>query len=428
MITKRFYHNKYLIFLFLSFSLFFQAQKKFTVVLDAGHGGSDHGANRSYSDLGRVVEKEITLDITLKVGKMLEKNKDFKVIYTRIIDEYPSLTDRTNLANRSKADLFISIHCNANVKTSPYGTETFVQGPNQNSANLEVAKAENDVIFLDEKDKQTFGSYDPKSPESLIALKIQQAKYLESSLFFGSMVEDNFEKKDKRFSRGVKQQDLHVLRKNAMPSVLIETGFVSNYDDAAYLMSVKGQNEIAESIYNSVISYKKMLDRNEEIKKEKEPEKPAEQPLSNDFRILLMSSTNKYNDGDTALKGLNYILTIKENNFYKYYYANTNFASVRDNNLKTAKNAGFKNAVSVSFVPNQTLATGYYTLEVAATNDKLSSNSYILNTIKDVKREKVNGKYYYTFGNFKSLEDAIKTMKSLEDKGIKNIVIQKMSK
>lgn len=427
MITKRFYHNKYLIFLFLTFSLFCQAQKKFTVVLDAGHGGSDHGANRSYSDLGRVVEKEITLEITLKLGKMLEKNKDFKIIYTRKLDEYPSLTDRTNLANRSKADLFISIHCNANVKTSPYGTETFVQGPNQNSANLEVAKAENDVIFLDEKDKQTFGSYDPKSPESLIALKIQQAKYLESSLFFGSMVEENFEKKDKRFSRGVKQQDLHVLRKNAMTSVLIETGFVSNYDDAAYLMSEKGQNEIAESIYNAVVSYKKMLDRNEEVK-EKEPEKPVEQPLSNDFRILLMSSTSKYNDGDTSLKGLNYVLTIKENNFYKYYYANTNYASVRDNNLKTAKNAGFKNAVSVSFVPNQSLATGYYTLELAVTNDKLSSNSYILNTLKDVKREKTDGKYYYTYGNFKTLEDAIKTMKTLEEKGIKNIAIQKMSK
>lgn len=401
-----------------------QAQKKFTIVLDAGHGGSDFGSNRTYSDLGAVVEKHVTLDVTLKVGRLLEKNKDFKVIYTRKIDEYPSLTDRTNLANRSKADLFVSIHCNANVKTAPYGTETFVQGPNQNRTNLEVAKAENDVIFLDEKDKQTFGSYDPKSPESLIALKIQQAKYLESSLFFGSMVEDNFVKKDKRLSRGVKQQDLHVLRLNAMPSVLIEMGFLSNHDEAAYLSSEKGKNEIAESIYQAVLSYKKAIDRNADAKPT-EPEKPAEKPLANDFRILLMSSPSKYNEGDPALKGLNYILTLKENGLYKYYFANTNFASVRDTNLKTAKDAGFKNATAISFTPNQTLGSGIYTLEVAVSKEKLSSNSYILQSLKDVQREKINNMFYYTYGSFKKLEDAIKMKKTLEEKGIKNIVIQK---
>jgi N-acetylmuramoyl-L-alanine amidase len=142
-------------------TLFFvkvEAQKKFIVVLDAGHGGQDYGANRFYEDLGRLNEKDITLSVTLKLGKMLEKNKDYKVIYTRKIDEYPSLTDRTNLANRSKADLFISIHCNASRRSEAYGSETFVQGPNQNRENLEVAKAENDVIYLDEKDKENFYS------------------------------------------------------------------------------------------------------------------------------------------------------------------------------------------------------------------------------------------------------------------------------
>ena len=106
------------------------------------------------------------------------------------------------------------------------------------------------MIFLDSKDKETFASYDPSSPESLIALKIQQSKYLESSLIFGGFVEDNFVKKDKRFSRGVMQKNLHVLRLNAMPSVLIETGFISNPEDATYLASENGQEEIAESIYN----------------------------------------------------------------------------------------------------------------------------------------------------------------------------------
>lgn len=430
MITKTNYLKKYFIPLLLIFFSTLQAQKKFTIVLDPGHGGSDHGAARSYSDLGYIAEKDITLGIVLKVGRMLEKDKDFKIIYTRKIDEYPSLTERTTLANRSKADLFISVHCNANPKSSPYGTETFVQGPDQNRTNLEVAKAENDVIFLDAKDRETFASYDPNSPESLIALKIQQSRYLERSLIFGGFVEDNFANKDKRFSRGVKQQNLHVLRMNAMPSVLIETGFISNYDEAHYLASDAGQNEIAESIYNAIISYKKMVDRkgNKYTSANEQPSKPAETPLKNDFRILLMSTPVKYNLGDPALKGLNYILTIKESNQYKYYYSNTNLASVRDNNLKTAKDAGFKNAIPVGFMPNQKLGSGYYTIEVAVSDKKLSSNSYVLQTLKEIERIKENGIFYYTYGKYQSLEDAVKNQKELDSKGIKNTVIQKVLK
>ena len=379
-------------------TVFGQTEKKLrTIVVDAGHGGSDHGANRYYGDLGTVREKDVTLAITLKLGRMLEKNKDYKVIYTRKIDEFPSLTERTTLANRSKADLFISIHVNASTKTSPYGTETFVQGPDQNKTNLEVAKAENDVIYLDEKDRETFATYDPK--------------------------------KDNRFSRGVKQQNLHVLRLNAMPSVLIETGFVSNYDEASYLASDRGQNEISQSIYDAIIVYKKAIERNGGAPTPtREVEKPAEIALKNDFRILLMSSQTKYVPTDPALKGLNYILTIKENDLYKYYFSVTNMASVRDNNLKTAKDAGFRNASSISFVPNQKLGTGYYTLEVAVSDQKLSSNSFMLNTLKDVNRTKENGKFYYTYGKFSSLEEAVKIQKQLDEKGIKNATIQKISR
>ncbi|MCW3162120.1 N-acetylmuramoyl-L-alanine amidase family protein [Chryseobacterium oryctis] len=418
-------------FLLILVSNFILAQKKFTVVLDAGHGGSDHGAYRNYADIGRVAEKDVTLAITLKVGAMLEKNKDFKVIYTRKIDEYPSLSDRTNLANRSKADLFVSIHCNSSQRPTAYGTETYVQGPNQNDTNLEVAKRENDVIYLDEKDKQIFGSYDPTSPESLIALKLQQSKYLESSLLLGGLVEGNFVNRDKRFSRGVFQKNLHVLRMNAMPSVLIETGFINHPEESHYLASEKGQDEISQSIYLAIIDYKKAIDRksggNSYATKKVEPEKLAEVPLKNDFRILLMSSPTKYNDGDPALKGLNYILTIKENGQYKYYYSVTNMASVKDINLKTAKDAGFRNAYAVGFMPNQKLSSGYYTLEVY-TGDKLNANSFIIQTLKDVERNKENGVFYYTYGKVYTLEDAVKLQKEIEAKGIKNTVIQKVYK
>lgn len=427
MTSPLFYKKIFLLLTFIIGCNFFFSQKKFTIVLDAGHGGSDIGANRYYSDIGTVMEKNVTLGIVLKLGRMLEKNKDYKVIYTRKIDEYPSLTYRTDLANRSKADLFISVHVNSSPSKSAtaQGTETFVQGPNQNKTNLDVAKAENDVIFLDEKDKENFASYNPNSPESLIALKIQQSKYLEASLIIGGLVEDNFVKKDKRLSRGVKQENLHVLRMNAMPSILIETGFVNNYDDAHYISTEEGQQAIAESIFNAIISYKKMVDRNV---KEPEPEKPVEQPLKNDFRILLMSTPNKYNENDPALKGLKYILPIKENGAYKYYYGTTNYASVRDTNLKTAKDAGFRNAMAISFMPNQTLGVGYYTLEIYAGKDKLDSKSTVMKILPNMTRNKENGIFYYTSGQYRTLEDAIKAQKELENKGVTNAIIEKKLK
>ena len=344
MVRLTLYNKFFFLLIFLIGFSSFYSQKKFTVVLDAGHGGSDVGANRNYSDIGTVQEKVVTLSVVLKLGRMLEKNKDYKVIYTRKIDEYPSLTYRTDLANRSKADLFI---------------------------------------------------------------------------------EDNFVKKDKRLSRGVKQANLHVLRMNAMPSILIETGFVNNYDDAKYISTEEGQQAIAESIFNAIVNYKKLVDRNV---REPEPEKPVEKPLKNDFRILLMSTPSKYTEDDPALKGLKYILPIKENGTYKYYYGTTNYASIRDNNLKTAKDSGFRNAMAISFVPNQKLGIGYYTLEVYAGKDKLDSKSVIMKTLPDIVRNKENGVFYYTYGKFKSMEEVINLQKELEGKGIINTVIEKKLK
>ncbi|MDL1913571.1 MAG: N-acetylmuramoyl-L-alanine amidase [Bergeyella sp.] len=405
------------------------AQKKMVVVLDAGHGGSDHGTNRTYSSLGYLAEKDITLAIALRVGRMLEKEKDFKVIYTRKTDFLPSLSERTNLANKSGADLFISIHVNANVRTDPHGTETYVQGPNQNKQNLEVAKTENNVIFLDKNDKQMFSQYDPYSPESLIALRIQQSKYLERSLILGGLVEDHFVNKDNRNSRGVKQQNFHVLRQNAMPSILIETGFLSNYEEAQYLASNRGQKEIAESIYNAIINYKKILDKKNSSSQEINHKSiKAENPLKNSFRIFLTSSSRKMPENDPKLQGLKNILIIREGELYKYYYGETQFASVRDNYLKEAKSAGFKDAFIVGFIPNQKLESGYYTIEVYAGKQKLSNSSYILQTLKKLEKTRRNDGFHYTYGNYPSLEEAIKNQEEISKKGIKNTTLQKVSR
>ncbi|NAW52048.1 N-acetylmuramoyl-L-alanine amidase [Elizabethkingia argentiflava] len=413
--------------LFISLS----AQRKtFTVVLDAGHGGSDMGANRYYPEVGQVNEKDVTLGVVLKLGKLLERERDIQVVYTRTTDTYPSLTERTNLANRSKADLFISVHCNSTPQriATAYGSETYVQGPNQNEANLEVAKRENSVIYLDKEDRQNFASYDPNSPESFIALKLQQSKYLEGSLLFGSMVEQNFEKKDGRYSRGVKQQNLHVLRLNAMPSVLIETGFINHPDDGLYLASSSGQQAIAESIYNAILSYRKAVNRNNNnvVSKDYTTTSSRETPIKNDMRILLMSTPSRYAENDPALRGLNYILPIKEGLIYKYYYATTNLTSVKDNNIKTAKDAGFLNAVAIGFIPNLIIPGVYYRIELAVTKDKLDKSSYILQALKDVKRNKRKGIFYYTYGKVNTLEAAVQLRKALEEKGIRNTVIEKV--
>lgn len=429
-----FYLKKTFTFIFSMLFVLTFSQKKFKIVLDAGHGGNDTGTATNYSDLGRVVEKDIALSVTLMVGQLLEKDKQFQIIYTRKTDVYPTLTQRTNLANSSKADLFVSIHCNGASRSSAHGTETFVQGPDQNDTNLEVAKRENDVIFLDEEDKANFSSYNPSSPESLIALKIQQNKYLQKSLILGGLVENNFQNKDKRFSRGVKQKNLHVLRLNAMPSVLIEIGFLSNYDDAKYLSSYSGQKEVAESIYKAIIDYKKALNRkgnsysnqNTERAKEKEEKKKPEARLSNDYRILLMTTKTRYNETSPSFKGLKYILPIKENGVYKYYYSVTNYASIRDQNLKTVKDAGFRNAYAVGFIPNQKLRNGYYTIELEPTSKKMSSSE--LKNLKIVKRKREHGMYYYTYGHADSLEKAVFLQKELEKMGFTNTVIEKIEK
>lgn len=430
MMKDNFYLKKTFTFIFSMLCVLMFSQKKFKIVLDAGHGGHDDGTATSYSDLGSVVEKDIALNVTLMVGKLLEKDKHFQVIYTRKTDVYPTLTQRTNLANSSKADVFVSIHCNGASRKSAHGTETFVQGPDQNDTNLEVAKRENDIIFLDEEDKANFSSYNPNSPESLIALKIQQNKYLQKSLMLGGFIENNFTVKDKRFSRGVKQKNLHVLRLNAMPSVLIEIGFLSNYDDAKYLSSYAGQKEVAESIYNAISDYKKAIDRrgssysNENASKPKVEKK--EMPLSNDYRILIMSSKTRYNDTSPSYKGLKYIFVIKENDVYKYYYSVTNLASIRDQNLKTAKDAGFRNAYPVGFIPNQKLKNSYYTIELEPTSEKLGSQD--LKGLKNLKRKRNHGKYYYTYGHADTLEKAVYLQKQLEKMGFSNTVVEKIEK
>ncbi len=222
-----------------------------TVVIDAGHGGHDSGCLGSDSK-----EKHIALSISLKLGKMIEERyPDIKVVYTRKTDVFVELRERADIANKKNADLFICIHCNSGNKAA-YGVETFVMGLHKTDDNLSVSKRENASILLEKDYKQNYDGYDPNSPESNIIFNLYQNLYMEKSLTFASKVQANVVENAGRYNRGVKQAGFLVLYKTAMPSVLIETGFLTNANDEKYLLSEKGQTAMVTSIFRAFKEYK----------------------------------------------------------------------------------------------------------------------------------------------------------------------------
>lgn len=222
------------------------------VVIDAGHGGKDSGTRGK-----SVMEKDIALKIALKVGAYIEKNMpDVKVVYTRKDDRYLALDERAAIAIKHKADLFICIHANSNPNIKAFGTETFIMGPHVDEKNLDVAKRENSVILMDEDYKERYEGFDPNSPESYILFTLTQSAYQESSLSFAQKVESQFKGRAGRVSRGVKQAGFVVLWRTTMPSVLIETGFLSNSPEEKFLSTDNGQDLIASGIYRAFKDYK----------------------------------------------------------------------------------------------------------------------------------------------------------------------------
>ena len=223
-----------------------------TIVIDPGHGGKDPGTSGK-----KTKEKDIALKIALKFGNYIEKNiPGVKVIYTRKDDRYVALDERAEMANRNKAQLFICIHANSLPGAPAYGTETYVMGLHKDKGNFEVAKRENEVILMDENYQERYEGFDPKSPESYILFTLSQSAYHESSLKFAQKLEAQFKTKSGRFSRGVKQAGFLVLWRTSMPSVLIETGFLSNSKEEGFLASDEGQDKIASGIYRAFKDYK----------------------------------------------------------------------------------------------------------------------------------------------------------------------------
>jgi N-acetylmuramoyl-L-alanine amidase len=255
--TQKRLNRGILVLLFLCFFVMPSgAQKINTVVLDAGHGGHDTGALGKNSR-----EKDITLSIVLKLRDYIQENlKDVKVILTRDDDTFVELYRRAHIANENKADLFISVHCNSTRSSSPYGVETFVMGLHKSEANLAVAKAENAAILLEDDYVGKYDGFDPNSPEGNIFFSMMQNAFLDRSLEFAGFVEDQFTGGLHLYNRGLKQAGFLVLYKTAMPGVLIETGFISNAKDEKFLLSNRGQSQMANAIFQALCDYKEHIE------------------------------------------------------------------------------------------------------------------------------------------------------------------------
>jgi len=225
-----------------------------TLVIDPGHGGDKPGALGKHCQ-----EKELTLSIAKKFGKLVEDNyPDVKVIYTRTTDVDVALSERANIANRAKADLFISIHINSHPTSVPVGMETYVMGLSRSRANMEVAKKENADILLEDgyKNNSEYQGFDPNSPESYVMFAMYQNAYIDKSLNFAQYTQEQYKNSIKTTNRGVKQAEFFVLYKTAMPAVLTEVGFISNPAEEAYMMSDEGQATIAICLLNAFANYK----------------------------------------------------------------------------------------------------------------------------------------------------------------------------
>lgn len=226
------------------------------IVIDAGHGGRDPGTHGKISK-----EKDIALKIALETGETIKKYlPDVEVIYTRDKDTFPSLAERAELANKNGADLFISIHCNWLSRPEIHGTETYVMGIHKTEANFEVAKRENSVILYEDNAKETYDGFDPNSPESYILFSLYQNAYMSNSLMLAQNVENQFKTRVGRRSRGVKSAGFWVLYKTSMPSILIETGYLSNEKEERELNDKLQQTYIAHGIYRAFRDYKRDLE------------------------------------------------------------------------------------------------------------------------------------------------------------------------
>ena len=342
------------------------AQKRaFTVVIDAGHGGHDPGA------MGKLTqEKKLNLEVSQRLEQQIKLHyPDVKVVMTRKNDVFLTLQQRADIVNKNNADLFICIHTNAAENRNVTGTETFVLGVDKLQSNLDVAMRENAVMLLEDDYQTTYEGFDPNSVDSYIMFELMQDQYIDQSLNFATLVQQQFTDIG-RSDRGVRQAGFWVLHKSACPSVLIEMGFISNSNEEKYLASDKGKEDITNSIFQAFSQYKSAYDRKHGIviaaksegkpsaaKADKSVAAKADKPvaaveqaeLRPVYKVQIFSTLKPVPAGDATFRGLKNCQYSKDGKYYKYTYGeDTDYQTILDiqQELKTK----FKDCFIVAFL------------------------------------------------------------------------------
>ena len=335
------------------------ADKDFTVVIDAGHGGHDPGA------VGRISkEKDINLRVALRVGKLIEDGcPDVKVVYTRKKDVFVPLARRAEIANNAKADLFISIHTNALEKNRTFqGASTWTLGLAKSEANLEVAKRENGVILYEDDYRQRYAGFDPNSAESYIIFEFMQDQYMAQSVQLASLMQKEFRETCHRIDRGVHQAGFLVLKQSAMPSVLVELGFISTPAEERYLNTEEATASLSNGIYRAFLAYKAGQQAHLSTPADARPEgaqpeaTPATPPapggpgseVKTVFKVQILTSRRPLQADDKQLRGVEGVECYEENGLYKYVTAATTDLD-RATEAKKKLSARFKDAFIVAF-------------------------------------------------------------------------------
>ncbi len=439
------YKLQLIIFIVLSFLVnfsFIQGQTtKFTVVLDAGHGGKDSGTvgNNRY----KTYERDIALAVVLEVGKLLKNDHDIKTIFTRKKDVFIPLHKRGSIANKADADLFVSVHCNSAV-TNAYGTTTYVLGMGKTAKNFELSKRENDVILLEEDHEKNY-DYDPNSQEFIIGLRLMQEDYQDKSIEFAQIVQQKFKTVAKRKDRGVNQGNLAVLYDSYMPSVLIEIGFLTNKKEEDFLHSKNGQKLIAKAIYKAIKTYKSRLEANNVA-----TDKPAEKEvitnvknvMSNSYyTVQIATSRNEIEPKPYNFKNLKNIVRKKVGSVYKYYYGKTTDLQVA-RKLRKEVLPLFRDAFIKKFTEKITVQETIETIDkpkkntnervfkgitfkvqLSSSPNKIATKSYNFHGLKPVEAVKIGSVYKYYYGKTSDFNKIKKMRKQAVAKGYKGAFI-----
>ena len=383
-------NRPYILYIFICLWLLFLPSctihlwgKDFVVVIDAGHGGHDPGA------IGKISkEKNINLNVALKVGNLIKRNcDDVKVIYTRSKDVFIPLDRRAEIANNAKADLFISIHTNAlaNNRTAK-GASTWTLGLAKSDANLEVAKRENSVILYESDYKTRYAGFNPNSAESYIIFEFMQDKYMEQSVHLASLMQKQFRQTCRRADRGVHQAGFLVLKASAMPSILIELGFISTPEEERYLNTEEGAGTMAKGIYRAFLNYK----REHELR------------LTGVSKTIVPTEQEEDNAPAIAQKDTESVNTAPQQEKL--------LAEAKTKPAATAKTAP-KRPIVVESATNDSEIT--FKIQILTSSKPLAKNDKRLKGLKDVDYYKEGGIYKYTYGASADYNKVLRTKRTI---------------